>query len=510
MSNRKHAVPAGASLLQGEQRINKVLAAAGIGSRRQVDELIEQGRVEIDGKTVTQVGVKVDPNKSTVAVDGESIKRHRPVYYALHKPEGVLCTNRDPEGRPRVTDMVPNQVRLFPVGRLDASSTGLILLTNDGELAQRLAHPKHGVTKRYAVVVVGQVENDALRRLQRGIYLAEGRAKVDSAKIKRLRKGCTEIEITLSEGKNREIRRVLARLGHKVVSLQRIAIGPLKLADLPDGAYRALSSDEVRALYAAVEEIRRERKAERKARKHSKPESVQASKANNENDEDSEWEVEPDLVDSLPPISKNPFRTEEDDDDDDEEESFGEDSVLIRESDEDYERGSEFPEVGQRPGAVIGEEGELQAQQPQEDRGERTRSKVAKSGQKAGSKLSKRARNGASKGSKGSTNKRSGFKSGRTFQRDGQSATDAKPARGNSKGRRSKPDRGNATRDGARPEAADSPYKASTRLTKQSKGGRSVKKRGPSASRSGRSAGPSRTTRSTRSRRDRGSGGPKA
>ncbi|MFN5104754.1 MAG: pseudouridine synthase, partial [Planctomycetota bacterium] len=155
------------------QRINKVLAAAGLGSRRQVDELIEQGRVEIDGQVVTQVGVKVDLANATIVVDGEELKQHRPVYCALHKPEGVLCTNRDPQGRPRVIDFVPNQHRLFPVGRLDASSTGLILLTNDGELAQQLAHPKHEIPKRYAVVVVGQVELDALKRLERGIYLAE-------------------------------------------------------------------------------------------------------------------------------------------------------------------------------------------------------------------------------------------------------------------------------------------------------------------------------------------------
>jgi pseudouridine synthase len=166
-----------------------------------------------------------------------------------------------------VIDFVPNQQRLFPVGRLDASSTGLILLTNDGELAQQLTHPKHEIPKRYSVVVVGQVELDALKRLERGIYIAEGKTQVDQAKLKKVRKSSTELEITLSEGKNREIRRVLARLGHKVVSLKRIAIGPLKLADLPEGAYRPLSNHEVQGLYQAVEDIRRERKAARKARK---------------------------------------------------------------------------------------------------------------------------------------------------------------------------------------------------------------------------------------------------
>ncbi|MEI8212314.1 MAG: pseudouridine synthase [Planctomycetota bacterium] len=309
-----------------EHRINKVLASAGLGSRRQVDELIEQGRVEIDGKVIQQVGVKVDPDSAEITVDGEPLKRHRPVYFALHKPEGVLCTNRDPQGRPRVVDMVPNSARLFPVGRLDAASTGLILLTNDGELAQRLTHPKHGVPKRYAVVVVGQVELDSLKRLQKGIYLAEGRAKVDHAKIKRLRKGCTEIEITLSEGKNREIRRVLARLGHKVVSLKRIAIGPLKLGDMPDGAYRPLSNQEVSALNAAVEELRRARKEERKARKKRLPEPV---------DESIEVPAETSRPrkprsGSLPSLAKNPFAMEEDFETD----SFDDgEAILIRDHD---------------------------------------------------------------------------------------------------------------------------------------------------------------------------------
>lgn len=267
MKKRNPRPSAAPALLQGEQRINKVLAAAGLGSRRQVDELIEQGRVEVDGKAIQQVGIKVNPDTVVITVDGEPLRKHRPVYFALHKPEGVLCTNRDPQGRTRVVDMVPNQVRLFPVGRLDASSTGLILLTNDGELAQRLTHPRHGVPKRYAVTVAGQVEADSLRRLQRGIHLAEGRARVENAKLKKVRKGCTELEITLSEGKNREIRRVLARLGHKVVSLKRIAIGPLKLGDLPDGAYRPLGSAEISSLYEAVEAIKRARKQERKERR---------------------------------------------------------------------------------------------------------------------------------------------------------------------------------------------------------------------------------------------------
>lgn len=345
MSKPKRTTDATPSFLSGEQRINKLLAAAGLGSRRQVDELITEGRVEIDGKVISQVGIKVDADTAKILVDGEPLKRHRPVYYAVHKPAGVLCTNSDPEGRPRVIDLVPAQARLFPVGRLDASSTGLILLTNDGELAQRLAHPKHCVPKTYFVVVAGQVEKEAMRRLQRGIYLAEGVARVDGATIRKVRKGCTEIDITLSEGKNREIRRVLARLGHKVVVLRRTSIGPLKLADMPEGAHRPLLEREVAALYQAVEEIKRARNQDRRERKKRNTENELASASpktgkppaagksrppvfdgdGGDWNEEDQFEADS-IMDTLPPMSKNPFRTA--DDESDEEEGF-DDAILV-------------------------------------------------------------------------------------------------------------------------------------------------------------------------------------
>ncbi len=357
MSKPKRPRTESPSVLTGEQRINKLLAAAGLGSRRQVDELITDGRVEIDGKTITQVGVKVDADTAKISVDGEPLKRHRPLYFAVHKPAGVLCTNSDPEGRPRVIDLVPGHSRLFPVGRLDSSSTGLILLTNDGELAQRLAHPRNSVPKSYYVVVAGQVEMDSMRRLQRGIYLAEGFARVDGAKIRRVRKGCTEIEITLSEGKNREIRRVLARLGHKVITLRRLAIGPLRLATLPEGSYRPLSPDEVTQLYNAVEEIKREKKIQRKEKDRNRSAEMNGVGVNVEEDRlegnakpiavgkaENKSDVEPiksksqkvkkksrreDTLDSLPPLSENPYSEPEDQDED---EAGFQDSVLVKET----------------------------------------------------------------------------------------------------------------------------------------------------------------------------------
>jgi 23S rRNA pseudouridine2605 synthase len=233
--------------------LNKILAAAGLGSRRAVEELILQGRVDVDGQTCSELHRKFDVSKSKINVDGQSLRTHRPVYLALNKPAGVVCTNRDPEGRMRAVDLVPSDARVFPVGRLDRSSVGLLLLTNDGELAQRLAHPRNAIPKTYFAVVQGQIEAEQLERLRRGVYLAEGMARVEGAKIRRVRQGCTELEITLTEGKNREIRRVLARLGHKVVVLRRLTIGPLRLGDLPEGMHRPLTAAEVAGLYASSE-----------------------------------------------------------------------------------------------------------------------------------------------------------------------------------------------------------------------------------------------------------------
>ncbi|MDZ4848548.1 MAG: pseudouridine synthase [Pirellulaceae bacterium] len=283
------------NILSGEQRINKLLAAAGLGSRRQVDELIEQGRVEIDGVICDQLGMKVDADVSKILVDGTALKKFRPVYYALNKPSGVLCTNRDPQGRRRAVDFIPGHQRLFPVGRLDASSVGLLLLTNDGELTQQLTHPKHGVPKTYYVVVAGHMEADEIRRLRRGIYLSDGVARVDFVKIRNLRKSSTELEITLSEGKNREIRRVLARIGHKVVSLRRLSIGPLKLANMPEGAYRPLTKEEIAGLYRAAEDARKARKIRKKENKahdqkmeeiHSAKKAANPSLEQNDEDQD--------------------------------------------------------------------------------------------------------------------------------------------------------------------------------------------------------------------------------
>jgi len=256
------------------ERLQKVLAAAGLGSRRQCEELVLDGRVEVDGEIVTRLGTKVDPERQAVRVDGEPLHLPERRYVMLHKPEGVVSTARDPSGRPRVIDLVPPELgRLFSVGRLDKSSEGLILLTNDGELANRLAHPRYGVEKVYEVQVAGRVEQDVVQQLRKGIYLAEGLARVKNIRIKSRRKQSTILEMVLDEGRNREIRRVLAKVGHKVQRLRRIAIGPLRLGDLPVGAYRPLKRDEMRALRASVSGGGRRgaRKSSRKSAKQGEP-----------------------------------------------------------------------------------------------------------------------------------------------------------------------------------------------------------------------------------------------
>lgn len=257
---KKSSAPAAPRPLTGPQRLNKILAAAGLGSRRDCEQLILDGRIEVDGQTVTDLATKVDPETAKIAFDGSLLKSFRPVYFALHKPSGVLSSNRDPSGRMLVTDLVNVKERIFSVGRLDRSSEGLMLLTNDGELAQRLAHPRYGVQKLYLATVQGEVTQVDLEKLVRGVRLAEGFARVDAVKLRRQRSGAAELEIALSEGKNREIRRILARLGHKVVGLRRLAIGPLRLGQLPVGGWRPLTREEVAALYAASAGERRKRR----------------------------------------------------------------------------------------------------------------------------------------------------------------------------------------------------------------------------------------------------------
>jgi 23S rRNA pseudouridine2605 synthase len=263
MSPRRHAKQPRQSLddePRGLDRLQKVLAAAGIGSRRECEELITAGRVEVDGEFVTEMGRKVDPTAQKIQVDGVALTQPKRVYFALNKPVGVVSTNSDPDGRPRVIDLIKSHERLYPVGRLDRTSEGLILVTNDGDLANQLTHPRYGVEKKYHVQVVGVPAAAELRRLEEGVYIAEGLARATKAKfLKRAPNGCW-LEITLAEGRNREIRRMLAGIGHKVRTLKRVSIGPLKLGDLPRGAHRPLTPMEIKLLKKAPSETPRTRR----------------------------------------------------------------------------------------------------------------------------------------------------------------------------------------------------------------------------------------------------------
>ncbi len=238
---------------KGAERIQKVLAAAGYGSRRGCEDLVRQGHVQVNGTFVRKLPVLVDPAADDIRVDGRRFKKAKLVYYLLHKPKGVLCTNSDPAGRVRAVDLLRGvRQRVYPVGRLDASSTGLLLMTNDGELADLLTHPRYGIEKTYQATVAGRISGTTIEKLKKGVWLAE--AKTQPGRVKVLRRGRENsiLEIKIREGRNRHIRRVLARLGHKVVRLKRTRIGRLGMRGLGLGSFRLLTSQEVAALRKLV------------------------------------------------------------------------------------------------------------------------------------------------------------------------------------------------------------------------------------------------------------------
>lgn len=235
-------------------RLQKVLAAAGVGSRRACEELIAEGRVSVDGELVVEQGRRVDPESAVIRVDGlrvtTSTKR---VYLALNKPKGMVSAMSDPEGRPTVGDLVSDRKeRLFHVGRLDADTEGLLLLTNDGELAHRLSHPSFEVPKTYLAEIIGPVQRDVGKRLRAGVLLDDGPVKVDSFKLVDSAGNKVLVEVVLHEGRKHVVRRLLAEVGHPVQSLVRTAIGPVYLGSHRPGRLRNLTPQEVAALYELV------------------------------------------------------------------------------------------------------------------------------------------------------------------------------------------------------------------------------------------------------------------
>jgi 23S rRNA pseudouridine2605 synthase len=225
-------------------RLQKILSAAGIDSRRNCEQLILDGQVRVNGRVVDTLPAFADPDSDQITVHGRRIGPVQRVYYLLNKPKGVICTNSDPQGRRKAIDLVPSRQRIFCVGRLDIESSGLIILTNDNELTNRLTHPRYELTKTYRVDVTGLLTGEAVEKLKKGVWLSEGRTGRAAVKILRRGRNVSTLEIVIREGLNRQVRRMLARVGLGVKSLTRTKIGKIDLHGVGVGKYRELTASE--------------------------------------------------------------------------------------------------------------------------------------------------------------------------------------------------------------------------------------------------------------------------
>ena len=233
------------------ERLQKILAKAGIASRRRCEEFIKEGRVTVDGKIITELGFKVDPERATITFDGQPVILEEFIYILLNKPTGYVTTLSDPQGRPIVTDLLPGiKQRVFPVGRLDFDTEGALILTNDGRLSQFIQHPRHEVNKTYMATVRGIPPSGKIRQLEKGI-LIDGQ-KTWPAKIRFLGKKKNEstLEVIIHEGKKRQVRKMMAAIGHPVKTLKRTAYGDLKLGKLESGKYRLLSKKDLKKIFS--------------------------------------------------------------------------------------------------------------------------------------------------------------------------------------------------------------------------------------------------------------------
>ncbi|MCX7919525.1 MAG: rRNA pseudouridine synthase [bacterium] len=232
------------------ERLQKYIARCGVCSRRKAEELIATGRVRVDGQLITQLGYCIEPNQAEVRIDNQVIRPpDTKVYLILNKPKGYITTVTDPHSRKTVYHLLPKlKERIFPVGRLDTDTEGLLLFTNDGELANRLLHPRYGVTKKYLVTIHGELDWQTARAIERGIRLKDGKTAPAKVRVMRRSRTMTLLELEISEGKKRQIRRMFFAVGHPVLKLIRIQFGPLSLGTLKPGQYRFLNKTEINNL----------------------------------------------------------------------------------------------------------------------------------------------------------------------------------------------------------------------------------------------------------------------
>jgi pseudouridine synthase len=230
------------------------LAKAGIASRREAERMVLEGRVMVNGRVIDTLGLKADPVKDSIKVDGKILTRFEPkITVVFNKPRGYLATVKDPKGRPTVMDLLKHlRWRIYPIGRLDLDAEGLLLLTNDGELANRIAHPRFSIPRTYLVKVGGVPEEKQLARLKRGVMLEDGRARVVSCLLLRQKEKNSWVQVVVTEGRNRLVKRIFSAVGHPVLKLKRIQFGPIQLGNLPFGQFRYLTSEETAKLKVLV------------------------------------------------------------------------------------------------------------------------------------------------------------------------------------------------------------------------------------------------------------------
>jgi len=240
------------------ERIQKILARAGIASRREAERMVLEGRVSVNGKIVDTLGFKADPSRDHIKVDGKRLPHSEPkVILLLNKPRGYLSTVKDPKGRPTIMDLLKDvKWRIYPVGRLDFDAEGLLLLTNDGDLAHQLSHPRFSVSKTYLAKVTGVPDEKKLARLKKGVILEDGEARAVSCSLMRQREKNSWVRVVVTEGRNHLVKRMFSAIGHTVLKLKRVGYGPVELGDLPFGQFRYLAVEEVEKLRKISSEYR--------------------------------------------------------------------------------------------------------------------------------------------------------------------------------------------------------------------------------------------------------------